>query len=89
MAWAYCADCGSSMGIPTVADAIVGQQHCTHCQTSRFIDESERRTFIDGFMENLSKVQEVLKEARAFIGPYKLPVIENIDNILGAFGRDT
>jgi hypothetical protein len=87
--WAYCTDCGNSMHKPTLTDAFVGQQHCIHCETNRYLDESERRLFIEDFVEGLSKVQEVLKEARAFIGPYKLPVIENIDNILEVLGRDT
>lgn len=49
--WAYCRSCGASLAPPELGDAILGLQPCPKCEHERPLDNWERRSTIDAFME--------------------------------------
>lgn len=46
-AWAYCRACDRALGVPTVVDAIMGEQLCPNCTNPREVEHAFKRQFLE------------------------------------------
>lgn len=56
-AWSYCR-CGRAQGMPTIIDAIRGNQECYHCGNRKDISQTEREDAAVRFVELIQALEE-------------------------------
>lgn len=60
--YAYCGKCQQPLRSPTLADAIVSEITCSHCNEAYPLDALSRRCIIDEMVEKLERKSEVFEQ---------------------------